>query len=111
MGFVNSAERAGRAPECRGQAGGEERLEQVRRAVRAAVSEELVCLGGNAGRVWILRARASSPVVEFVLCRAQGAVAEKGSVVDCPGAAVFGEKMRMRAERETTDFSVERCGE
>ena len=85
----------------------------MRRAVRATVGEELVCLGGNAGRVLDIETRASSPVVEFVLCRAQGAMAEKGSVVDCPGAAVFGEKMRMGAERETTDFAVERweCGE
>ena len=48
-----------------------------------------------------------------MLYRAPGATAEKGSVVDCPGAAVFGEKMRVGAERETTDFAVERweCGE
>jgi hypothetical protein len=39
-------------------------------------------------------------------------MAEKGSGVGCPGAIVFGEKVRMRAERETAEFPVRRweCG-
>jgi hypothetical protein len=39
-------------------------------------------------------------------------MAEKGSGVVCPGAIVFGEKLRMRAEREAAEFPVRRweCG-
>ena len=61
--------------------------------MRAAVGEELVCLEGNAERVLDMEsASVESSVGVCALQRiAQGAVAEKGSVVDCPGAAVSGE--------------------
>ena len=74
-------------------------------AMRATVGEELVCLGGDARRVLgIESARVESSC--GVLCFAERMVRwlKKGSVVNCPGAPVFGEKVRMGAERGTTDF-------
>ena len=93
MGFVNSA--TNDDPPARLSNAGARLLkrcglEQVRHAVRVTVGGE-----------W-----------SFVLCRASGAMAEKGSGVGCPGALVFGEKVRMGAERGTAEFPVRRweCG-